>query len=482
MYLFINARSRNAQEKLSLCAENSRKIFRTAKKHNTFTYKSTSPVALGFGIIGALVLGYVVQKYLPPPVPKIVGFDLGTTFSSAAVYHAGTGDVEIIRDHLGRKAFPSVVAFLKNGTVIVGHDAVAQSEHNPTRTFYDAKRFVGKDFTETEFRKEVSRYPFEMVLNGTKALFFMAPNKTIAPEEIGAHILRYLKTLTQRQLELSPTVIKQSVMSAPAEFDDQQKNATRQAAGRAGVEVLRIISEPTAAALAYGLHKKESVEYVMIVDLGGGTLDVSLLFIQGGMFMTTAMAGNNHLGGQDFNVRMLSHLISEIEAYCGDNCTLTDKEDIQNLRLAVESAKIDLTSTMETLIDVKLHSLVDPVSTKPPLHFKYNFKRSRFESLNGDLLLQILNPIKAVLEDAQLSKDQVDEIVLVGGSTRIPEIRRIVADFFQKSPNYGVDPELAVVTGVAIQAGVMGGGWPLQVAATELPAKLKKIHVYREDI
>lgn len=211
---------------------------------------------IGFGVITALLASYLVQKYLPPPVPKIIGFDLGTTFSSAAVYHAGSGQIEIVQDHLGRMAFPSVVAFLENGTVIVGYEAVAQSEHNPTRTLYDAKRFIGKDFTEDEFRKEISRYPFEMVLNGSKASFLIPPNRTITPEEVGAYILRHLKSLTEKQLQLSQTSLKQSVMSAPAEFSDQQRNATSLGANLAGIEVLRIINEPTAAALAYGLHKK----------------------------------------------------------------------------------------------------------------------------------------------------------------------------------------------------------------------------------
>jgi len=233
------------------------------------------------------------------------------------------------------------------------------------------------------------------------------------------------------------------------------------------IDVRRVISEPTAAALAYGLHKKKGVEYIVVVDLGGGTLDVSVLWLQGGVFVTQAMAGNNRLGGQDFNDRVQKHMLVFIEKKYG--ILLDDKEDLQQLRLAIEEAKINLTSVPQAL--VSLH----PKNMEP---FQYELTRKEFESINADLFDQVVEPISAALEDAHIGPADVDEIVLVGGSTQIPRIRQIVGSYFGRVPNYGIDPELAVVTGASVQAGVIGGGWPLQVAAMELPATQRKRHIY----
>jgi len=291
----------------------------------------------------------------------------------------------------------------------------------------------------------------------------------VSPEEIGSFVLQHLKRMAERKLGRLEAVSR-AVISVPAEFDDTQRNATLKAARLAGIDVYRIINEPTAAALAYGLHKKEGVDHVLIFDLGGGTLDVSLLLIQGGMLITRATAGHNHLGGQDFTQRLyqrLSELVHE-----RFQRKLEDKEDLQNLRLISETSKVDLTNNTWTEIDVPLHSF----SSDSRLH--YIVTREEFESLNEDLFSKVLKPVEAALTDVGASKDDVDEVVLVGGSTRIPKLRRIIADYFGKEPNYDIDPELAVVTGVAVQSGVVTGGWPLQVSATELPTKLKKIHVY----
>lgn len=288
------------------------------------------------------------------------------------------------------------------------------------------------------------------------------------PEEIGSLVLSHLKKMAERQF--SADTVSKAVLSVPAEFDDLQRNATLKAARTSGMDVYRIINEPTAAALAYGLHKKTGVDHVLIFDLGGGTLDVSLLLVQGGMLITRATAGNNHLGGQDFTLRLFQRLTEVVRERFGR--TLEDKEELQNLRLASENAKLDLTNNTWTEVNVPLHSI------SPDASLHYVITREEFEALNDDLFRKILKPVEAALMDVGATKDDVDEVVLVGGSTRIPKLRQIIADYFGKEPNYDIDPELAVVTGVAVQSGVVTGGWPLQVSATELPTKLKKIHVY----
>ncbi|KAL3994341.1 Hsp70 family protein [Acanthocheilonema viteae] len=433
---------------------------------------SLSLSLLGTSLLSLLLAGYFARKYgLPPPAPKIAAIDLGTTFSSIGIYQAVTGATDIITDETGRQSIPSVVAFLSNGTVIVGSKAVEQQEHNLLRTIYDAKRFIGRKLSEDDpqFQADRRRYPFKIELDAEGRALFVIPVdnnviKKITPEEVGGIIINYLRKAAEKKYG---NEIIQAVISVPAEFDDKQRNATVLALEKAGMESRRVISEPTAAALAYGLHKKKNVEYIVVVDLGGGTLDVSILWLQGGMFMTVAMAGNNRLGGQDFNDRVQNHLIQHIADNYGK--VLDDKEDIQQLRLAIESAKIQLTTLPVTNIDLNLRSL-------GKMH--YRLTRENFELLNEDLFESITEPIEAALNDAEIKASEIDEIVLVGGSTRIPRVRSVVGRYFGKAPNHGVDPELAVVTGASVQAGVIGGGWPLQVSAIELPVKRRKHHIF----
>uniref|UniRef100_A0A0N4TWL7 Heat shock protein 70 n=1 Tax=Brugia pahangi TaxID=6280 RepID=A0A0N4TWL7_BRUPA len=411
----------------------------------------------------------LARKYgLPPPAPKIAAIDLGTTFSSIGIYQAVTGITDIIADETGRQSIPSVVAFLPNGTVIVGSKAVEQQEHNPQRTIYDAKRFIGRKLSEDDpqFQVDRKRYPFKIELDMEGRVLFVIPlqNNVIKPEEVGAIIINYLRKAAEKKYG---TEIIWAVISVPAEFDEEQRNATSLAVEKAGMESRRVISEPTAAALAYGLHKKKDVQYIVVVDLGGGTLDVSILWLQGGIFMTVAMAGNNRLGGQDFNNRVQSHLMQYIEEKYGK--ALDDQEDIQQLRLAIEAAKIQLTTLPATNIDLNLRSIGKMI---------YRLTRDNFEFLNEDLFESITEPIEAALNDAEIKASDIDEIVLVGGSTRIPRVRSVVGRYFGKAANHGVDPELAVVTGAAVQAGVIGGGWPLQVSAIELPVKRRKHHIF----
>ncbi|GFO25767.1 heat shock 70 kda protein 13 [Plakobranchus ocellatus] len=426
-------------------------------------------IILGSSVLAVLLAGYFAQIYLPPPKPKVVGIDLGTTFSCVGMYHAVTGNVSVLTTQDGHKCIPSVVAIL-NDRILVGYEALAQAEHNPSNTLYDAKRFIGRTFSKEEIEKAQKQYSFKLksdkfgmvsfsvVVNGSERL--------ITPQEVGSIIIRELKQTAERNLSAP---VNRAVMSVPAEFDDKQRNFTIKAGALTGLEILRVINEPTAAAMAYGLHTKSDIHNVLVVDLGGGTLDVSLLNVQGGMFLTQAMAGNNRLGGQDFNQRLLDYIRSRIKEKFKK--TLVDKEDLQVLRMQVEEAKINLTYDRSAMISMQLHSFGD-------IDLKELISREVFEKINSDLFLKVLEPIVTVLQATELTPDEVDEIVLVGGSTRIPKVISLIADHMKKKPNTNIDPELAVVTGVSVQAGILGGMWPLTVSAVELPTRVRKIHVH----
>lgn len=423
---------------------------------------------IGSVILALFLAGYLGQQYLPPPKPKVIGLDLGTTFCSVGVFQPGSGDVEIIADEEGRKSIPSAVSFT-NTEVLAGHEAVDLADSNPQNTIYDSKRFIGKIFEDGVLEQESARYPFKVINNNGSAEFLISTNGTftVSPEFIGSRLLLKMRKMAEKQLNMP---IQKAVISVPAEFDERQRNYTVRAANLAGLEILRVINEPTAAAMAYGLHKVD-VFNVLVVDLGGGTLDVSLLNKQGGMFLTRAMAGNNKLGGQDFSQRLLQYATERVRQEFGVPPTL--KEDIHRLRQAVEAAKLNLTVHPSTTIrlPLHLHTHDSSESTKgpTPVLFQSVITRKLFEELNEDLFQKILAPVETVLSEGHLEKEEVDEIVLVGGSTRIPRIRRLISEYFGKEPNTSVDPDLAVVTGVAIQAGIMGGSWPLQVSAIEIP-------------
>lgn len=430
-----------------------------------------------FGIVAAsifalVVAGYIAQSRLPPPKPKIVGIDLGTTYSCIGAYEAVTGNVYIYKNKHGKKVMPSIVTFTDNG-VDVGQDALLKGETHPESTIYDAKRFIGRNFSDSELKELASLYPFKIGKNDSGQPYFeIEGNKRkrrVTPEDIGSYLIKELVASAEKNISRK---ITKAVMSVPAEFDKYQREATKKAAKLAGIDVLRIINEPTAAALAYGLHEHKHITNVMVVDLGGGTLDVSLLNVQGGMFITMAMAGNNRLGGQDFNNRLLQYFYTAIHEKFGR--TLENLEEIQKLHHEVESVKLNLTTDFEVNVHMPLPSLNHGKSLAV---FKINITRSTFEKLNKDLFKRVLEPIKKVLQVTELSQDDVDEVVLVGGSTRIPKVRQIIKDYFNgKEPNVSIDPELAVATGVAIQAGILGGAWPLQVAAIEIfKQDLKKI-------
>lgn len=426
-------------------------------------------IVLGSSILALLLAGYFAQYLLPPPTPRILGIDLGTTYSCVGVYHAVSGTVEILKVQDGRQCIPSVVAFNASG-VLVGYDAVSQAEHNPKNTIYDSKRFIGKTFTKEMLSNFEKLYPFQVSLDDEgNAQFQLIVNKTltyIKPEKIGSIIIQTLLDAATRNLSIPPQKI---VISVPAEFDERQRNFTKMAATSLGLEVMRVINEPTAAAMAYGLHSAPSLRYIIVVDLGGGTLDVSLLNVQGGMFLTLAMAGNNHLGGQDFNQRLTNYLLDVISKRFGQ--PLTSNQDRQTLRLQVEAVKLELTSQHTSNISMSIESFEGA-----PL-FQESISRATFELINADLFDKVLEPIKSVLDVTEMDKEEVHDIVLVGGSTRIPKIRQLIRDYFNKDPNTSIEPDLAVAMGVSIQAGIIGGMWPLTVSAVERQTNVKKIHI-----
>lgn len=455
---------------------------------------------LGSAVLTLLLAGYLAQQYLPLPTPKVIGIDLGTTYCSVGVFFPGTGKVKVIPDENGHISIPSMVSFT-DSDVYVGYESLELADSNPQNTIYDAKRFIGKIFTPEELEAEIGRYPFKVLNKNGLVEFSVTSNETItvSPEYVGSRLLLKLKEMAEEYLGMP---VANAVISVPAEFDLKQRNSTIEAANLAGLKILRVINEPTAAAMAYGLHKAD-VFHVLVIDLGGGTLDVSLLNKQGGMFLTRAMSGNNKLGGQDFNQRLLQYLYKLVYQTYG--FLPSRKEEIHRLRQAVEMVKLNLTLHQSAQISVLLtveekdgkealsddtelpkdklnpidgHAnrefgpgLSEKKSRKSQVLFETEISRKLFDSLNEDLFQKILVPIQQVLKEGHLDKTEIDEVVLVGGSTRIPRIRQVIQEFFGKDPNTSVDPDLAVVTGVAIQAGIDGGSWPLQVSALEIPNK-----------
>jgi stress 70 chaperone-associated protein len=425
---------------------------------------------IGGSLITLLIAGYFGQQFLPAPKPKIIGLDLGTTYSCVGIYHAISGLVEIIPAQRNRSCMPSIVSFLPNGTILLGYDAFDHLETNPKYTIYDAKRFIGKNFSLKSMEKVQKDYPFELIRTDQGLIeFVVSENGTrVTPEQIGSFLLNHLKKLVEKYLQIPK--IKLCVLSVPAEFNDQQRQATKRSAELAQLKVERIISEPTAAALAYGLHKLDNVRYVLVIDIGGGTTDVSLLSVQGGMFSTQAMAGNNRLGGQDFNQNLLNYILNLID----NENQKTDPNFLQHLRIEIEKCKLNLSSVDQCLINSQ-----------------WLITRDLFEEINHDLFQKILEPLDRIfgyinsdinadeVDDIsnRLTPNNIDEVVLVGGSTRMLKIRQLIENYFQKKPNIQIDPDVAVTHGVSIQAGILGGVWPLTVSATEVRTAVEKIHI-----
>ena len=377
---------------------------------------------------------------------KIIGIDLGTTNSCVAVMEGG--QPVVIPNPEGGRTTPSVVAFTKTGERLVGPLAKRQAITNPTNTVYSIKRFMGRRFSEVP--KEIARVPYKVIEheNGD-AWVEMNDSKRYSPPEISAMILQYLKQAAESYLGEK---ITKAVITTPAYFNDSQRQATKDAGHIAGLEVLRIINEPTASSLAYGLDKKKS-EKIAVYDFGGGTFDISILEIGEGVFEVKSTNGDTHLGGDDLDERIMHHIADEFQKE--HNIDLRkDLTALQRLKEASEKAKCELSSTMETTISLPF---IASDADKTPLHLEVRMTRAKLESLLEDMIQRSIPPVKQALLDAKLTPAEIDEIVLVGGQTRMPRIQQLVKEFFGKDPHKGINPDEVVAVGAAIQAAVLSG-------------------------
>ncbi|KAF0272142.1 hypothetical protein FOG51_03523 [Hanseniaspora uvarum] len=380
---------------------------------------------------------------------KAVGIDLGTTYSCVA--HFANDRVEIIANDQGNRTTPSYVAFTDSERLI-GDAAKNQAAMNPANTVFDAKRLIGRKFADEDVQNDLKHFPFKIVEQDTKPKIqveFKGETKVFTPEEISAMILTKMKETAESFLG---TTVNDAVVTVPAYFNDSQRQATKDAGAIAGLNVLRIINEPTAAAIAYGLDKKDQGKgehNVLIFDLGGGTFDVSLLTIEDGIFEVKATAGDTHLGGEDFDNRLVNHFIQEFKRKNKKDLS-TNQRSLRRLRTACERAKRTLSSSAQTSIEID--SLFEGID------FYTSITRARFEELCADLFRNTIEPVEKVLTDSKVSKGEVHEIVLVGGSTRIPKVQKLVSDFFNgKEPNRSINPDEAVAYGAAVQAAILSG-------------------------
>ncbi|MEK6300970.1 MAG: molecular chaperone DnaK [Acidobacteriota bacterium] len=374
---------------------------------------------------------------------KIIGIDLGTTNSVVAVMEGG--ESVVITNSEGARTTPSVVAFTKDGNRLVGQVAKRQSVTNPENTIYSIKRFMGRRFDEVS--EELKMVPYKVSQAGNDVRI-SAGGKEWSPPEISAMILQKLKQAAEDYLGQKVT---QAVITVPAYFNDSQRQATKDAGRIAGLEVMRIVNEPTAAALAYGLDKKKD-ETIAVFDFGGGTFDISILEVGEGVVEVKSTNGDTHLGGDNIDQRIIDWIIEEFKKDQGIDLS-KDKMALQRLKESAEKAKVELSSTMESEINLPFIT----ADQSGPKHLVMKLTRAKFEQLVDDILQRTIGPCRAALEDAGLKTDKIDEVVLVGGSTRIPKVQQMVKEFFGREPHKGVNPDEVVAVGAALQAGVLGG-------------------------
>lgn len=377
---------------------------------------------------------------------RTIGIDLGTTNSVVAVIEAGKPTV--IPNSEGERTTPSVVAETSAGERLVGRIAKRQAVTNPRNTVFSVKRFIGRRFEDPEVQRDLKLVPYEVRKGANDGVDIKIGERWMSPPEISAMILQKLKA--DAEAYLGETVDK-AVITVPAYFDDSQRQATKDAGRIAGLDVLRIINEPTASALAYGLEKKGD-EKIAVYDLGGGTYDISVLDLSEGVFQVMSTNGDTHLGGDDFDQRIIDWLADEFKSAEGIDLR-SDRMALQRLKEAAEKAKIELSSTQQT--DINLPFITADASG--PKHLNVPLSRSKLEQLVDDLVKRTSGPMAAALKDAEINKSEIDEVLLVGGQTRMPIIQKTVAEFFGNEPHKGINPDEVVAIGAAIQAGVLGG-------------------------
>jgi len=376
----------------------------------------------------------------------VIGIDLGTTYSCVGVFKKGR--VEIIANDLGNRITPSWVAFTENERLI-GEAAKNQATINPENTVFDVKRLIGRKFDDKEVQRDKKLYPYKIIEKEGKPYIQVqvkGENKVYSPEEISAMILQKMKETAEAYLGRK---VSNAVVTCPAYFNDAQRQATKDAGTISGLNVLRIINEPTAAAIAYGLDQTGKEQNILVFDLGGGTFDVSVLTIDNGVFEVIATNGDTHLGGEDFDQRVMEYFLGVFKKKTGKDAS-KDRKAVQKLRREVERSKKQLSTQHQAKIEIEsFHDGEDMAET---------LTRAKFEELNIDLFKKTLVPVQNVLDDSKLKKHEIDEIVLVGGSTRIPKVQQLLKDFFNgKEPNRGVNPDEAVAYGAAVQGGVLSG-------------------------
>ncbi len=377
---------------------------------------------------------------------KVIGIDLGTTNSCVAVMEGTTP--KVIENAEGARTTPSIVAFTDEGERLVGQPAKRQAVTNPSRTFFAIKRLIGRTFNDPMTQKDMGLVPYHIIKGQNGDAWVEADGKQYSPSQISAFTLQKMKETAEAYLGQPVT---QAVITVPAYFNDAQRQATKDAGKIAGLEVLRIINEPTAAALAYGLDKKQHGT-IAVYDLGGGTFDVSILEIGDGVFEVKSTNGDTFLGGEDFDMRLVEYLAAEFKKEQGIDLT-KDKLALQRLKEAAEKAKIELSSASQTEINLPYIT----ADASGPKHLALKLSRAKFEQLVDDLVQKTIEPCRKALKDAGISAGEIDEVVLVGGMTRMPKIQEVVKNFFGKEPHKGVNPDEVVAIGAAVQAGVLQG-------------------------
>jgi molecular chaperone DnaK len=377
---------------------------------------------------------------------KVIGIDLGTTNSCVAVMDGK--NAKVIENSEGGRTTPSIVAFTDDGERLVGQPAKRQAVTNPERTFFAVKRLIGRRYDDPMVSKDKELVPYRIVKAPNGDAWLEADGKKYSPSQISAFILQKMKETAESFLGEKVT---QAVITVPAYFNDAQRQATKDAGQIAGLEVLRIINEPTAAALAYGLDKKEG-KTIAVYDLGGGTFDISVLEIGDGVFEVKSTNGDTFLGGEDFDMRLVNYLADEFKKDQGIDLR-GDKLALQRLKEAAEKAKIELSSATQTEINLPFIT----ADAAGPKHLTMKLTRAKFEALVDDLIQKTVGPCKAALKDAGLTAAEIQEVVLVGGMTRMPKVQEVVKQFFGKEPHKGVNPDEVVAIGAAIQAGVLQG-------------------------